>query len=297
MVVVLVTELSFYVSQQYVCDDVACTFQHSPLCNFNRTETHRGGMAENGLPVFVTVRPLLSTSVCVDLCPCSPDRRSLQYRLIYWLCSWSDVTFPLPILLLVVDIVTCCWHSCVLAAVIQLLLSLIVLVTHSRLQAMLLMWAAHYSDTVLPYIPPADLYLPLLTVNFLFRLLLWKSHCSYTYTDIQSSRTSIQSSSSDVCASVAKRLELLSIGPPQPLRESSSWLRRVEQLELLSFPSSPSHTTHLGRQLQPSSMCSPSTSAHPASPLSGSQTLLWPARLQPPRANIISATASLSLTD
>lgn len=294
VMVVIVTELSFYVSQQYVCDDVACMCQHSPLfSSCNRTETHCG-MTEKDIPLFATVCPLFSTSVCVDLYPSSSDSRSLQ--LDYWLCSWSDVTFPLPILLIVVDIAMCWWDSCALAAVVQLLLSLIVLATNSRLQAMLLKWATLYNDTLPPFLPPPDLYLPLLTINLLFRLLLWKSHCSYTDTDSHGSN--IQPSSSDMCASVTQRLDHLHIGPSQPLRESSSWLRRLEQLELLSFPSSPSHTAHFGPQPQPSSISSPpTTSLHAASPVSGSQTLLWPARLQPPRANFISATASLSLTD
>lgn len=303
VVVVLVTELSFYVSRQYVCDDVACMCQHCPLCSScNRTETpHCGGITESDIPLFATVCPLFSTSVCVDIYPCSPDSRSLQ--LDYWLCSWSDVTFPLPILLLVIDIVMCCWDSCALANVVQLLLSLIVPITNARLQAMLLKWVTLYSDTVPPFIlPPPDLYLPLLTINLLFRLLHWKSHCSYTDTDIHGSRTSIHSSSSDICASVTQRLEQLrigpthlSIGPTQPFSESSSWLRRLEQLELFSFPSSPSHTVHFDPQPQPSSISS--LTSLTSSPVSGSQALLWPARLQPPRANFISATASLSLTD
>lgn len=296
MVVVIVTELSFYVSQQYVCDDVACMCQHSPLCSScNRTET-LCGVTESDIPLFATVCPLFSTSVYVDLYPSSSDSRSLQ--LDYWLCFWSDVIFLLPILLLVVDIATCWWDSCTLATVVQLLLSLIVLVTNARLQAMLLKWATLYSDPVPPFLPPPDLYLPLLTINLLLRLLLWKSHCSSSDTDIHGSTTTIQPSSSDMCASVAQRLEQLSIGPTQPFRESSSWLRRLEQLELFSFPSSPSRTAHFGPQPQPPSISSPPTSSlHAASPVSGSQTLLWPARLQPPRANFISATASLSLTD
>lgn len=290
VVVVLVTELGLYVSQQLVCDDV---YQQSPQCSSsNTTETHcRGGLTESRLPLYVTVCSLHSTSVCIDPCPCSPDNRSvkrLQYRLDHWLCSWKDVTLPLPLLLLVVDMAMCYQHSCALPTLFQLLLSLLVLVSNARLQAMLVLvleWATHRTVTVPPLTTFPDIYLALLVTNLLFRLLLWRSHCSYKDTDFCGPRTSLQPP--DLFASVTDRLQYLSIGPSQPIRDSSSWLSRVKQLDLLS---SPAHT-----QPQPYTCPSPSTlTVRAASP---QQRLLWPPRLQPPRTSIISATASLSLSD
>lgn len=83
--------------------------------------------------------------------------------------------------------------------------------------------------------------------------------------------------------STTNLLQQLSLGPTHHQKQCS-WLRSAEELMLLS--SSPNRHNHHQQQSSPIIISTDT-----------SHDLLWPARLQHPRACLTSATASLSLTD
>ena len=131
--------------------------------------------------------------------------------------------------------------------------------------------------------PPSssDTHLPLqwtVAVSLLFLVIFTSLLCRHTNS----------ATSDDLCTppsgevvSLASRLEGLSLTPATTPRGGDlSWVRRAEQMKLLSSTPAQSCLVPLSAE-----------SAHSPQPL------LWPAKLPQPRACLMSATASLSLTD
>ena len=300
-------------------------------------------LLEGRAPLSTAVYPVHSTCsspLYPGLCPCSVEivlleKPCLKYGLdsvCYWLCSESDVALPLPLLVLSADVTMCWLYSCALSTVLQLLTGLLVLSSNAKLQAVLLAtinntlsleWASYYVDAISTVISPATaFYLPLLLATLILRVLLWSVN-----SDLSSNADGLhepRSAQTSECASVVERLQQLSIGSTDSVGVCCSWLRRAEELDLLSSPVPPRVSAALvcaacadptSHSLQQPSLPVPAftfagsavfpvaTPSHPTSLTNSLQSsisqhsVLWPARLQQPRSSLASATAALSLTD
>ena len=271
-------------------------------------------------------------------------------------CSWEGVACLLPLLLLAADLALCCLHGCALLCAVHLLASVLVLACctlHHALvwnTALLPEWSVHLSELARTA-SSANLLLALT----LLRLLLWTLTSDLSFNKLFPVRTrtrydlllparsssgcrvSLQPSCSAPasCAGVEERLQLLSLGsgPAQTGRAADSWLRRAEELDLLSSelsppPSAPSqlhltssrvpcdglssgvwaglgwpassptvsHMSAVGSQPHPLSINPLLASSPVLSPRPGLH-LLRPSRLRHRRPSLSSATASLSLTE
>ena len=311
VVVLLVTELAFSVSQQYVCGDAprvctsrSCEYWREPALHYVLTcDSFNTNCSEAGDRTVKYTSPITMHSASYPL-PCSTSAVSALEepyphwgldRVCYWLCHGGGVASLLFLLLLLaIDLAMCYQHVCTLTYLLQLLTATLLLVSNPRLQAMLvdtllsLDWGS-VSQSVFPTI-----YHPLLVSVLLLRLQLWTA----TFTSSPNlCDLDCQPAVLDDC--LVQQLQQLTIGP-SVISGEDSWLRRAQDLRLLSSPPLQPAVSSASTPTLCLQVCS---SAHVPSVVTASSSalqcsrpsVLWPGHLHQP--TFISATASLSLTD
>ena len=318
VLVLLVTELTFSVSQQYVCGNAprVCTElrQSSLCCEYLREAAIQHALAcgsfntncsRTGDTAVKYTSPMTMHSASFPL-PCSTSTvTALQEpyphcgldSLCYWLCHGGGVaSLLLLLLLLATDLATCYQHKCTVACLLQLLTASLLLVSNPRLQAMLLDTAAKLlsldwgtfdsaSRSIFPTIYP-----PLIVSVLLLRLQLLTatSASSPNLCDLD-----CQPAAFDDC--LLQQLQQLTIGP-SVISGQDSWLRRAQDLRLLSSPLQPAARSASAPTLCLQVSSSPPMVTASSCALQCSQpTVLWPGHLHQP--TLSSATTSLSLTD
>ena len=323
VVALLVTELTLSVSQQYICSDVSrlstelgpsslcsqfsreAALNYVPACGSYNTSSYTAGntAVRYTSPMTMSSTPYLlpCSSVNTVIVLKEPYPRCRLDSVCYWLCHGAGMASLLPLLLLLAtDLATCCQDLCTLTSLLQLLTALILLASNATLQAMLLDTASELvpfnwgtydslSHAVFPTIYPL-----LLVSVLLLRLQLWTmtSACS----PIDLCDLNFQPASLDEC--LVQRLQQLTIGPSVMAGRGSSWMRRAQDLHLLSSPPVQpvvSYASLTQRTHSTAHILSVTTFASSSPSQCCQPTVLRPGHLNQP--SLTSATASLSLTD
>ena len=113
-------------------------------------------------------------------------------------------------------------------------------------------------------------------LSLLFLITLLQRHVVISDPGDELSLVNSDPVTSDVTDGLVERLQALTLGPAHKT-EGLSWLRRARDVQLISSPVNPLTSSVIDDSLRPVLVC--------------------PARLRPPRAGLVSATASLSLSD